>query len=515
MTQDDKLVFASEIEQQSTNFQLPWKVMIVDDEKDVHGVTLLALEGVEFDGRPIDFISCYSGQEARNKLQQYSDIALILLDVVMEEDDSGLALVRFIREEMHNTMTRIVLRTGQAGQAPEKNIIVDYDINDYKEKTELTATKLFTLMYSSLRAYRDIKTIEASRLGLKHIIDASADFFKLSSLEHFAKGVLDQLSAFIQTNPAAIHIKKDFIQGLALTFSEQGWRVISGTGKYSNFSNLEISQVLPKPAIQKLEQVKNPRTNILEEGYLISYFEDSMGHKNALIFEGVDKLTNLEQDLIEIFTRNISVSFENIHLNHELDESQKEIIYLLGSAVEFRSLETGNHIKRVAEVCYILGLHAGLTEHQAQILKQASPLHDLGKIGIPDSILKKPGQLDAEERKIMMSHVNIGHTMLSNSKREILKAAAIIALEHHECWDGSGYPFGKHGDQIHLYGRIAALADVSDALFSSRCYKDPWPVEKVLEFLREQQGKHFDPHLVDLFFDHLDEILLIHETNSD
>lgn len=115
----------------------------------------------------------------------------------------------------------------------------------------------------------------------------------------------------------------------------------------------------------------------------------------------------------------------------------------------------------------------------------------------------------------MMSHVNIGHTMLSNSKREILKAAAIIALEHHECWDGSGYPFGKHGDQIHLYGRIAALADVSDALLSSRCYKDPWPVEKVLEFLREQQGKHFDPHLVDLFFDHLDEILLIHETNSD
>ena len=515
MSQDDKLIFAEEVESSSADTEWPWKVMIVDDEKAVHEVTLMALDGVKFDGRPVEFISCYSAKEAREKLQQHSDIALVLLDVVMEQDDAGLALVRYIREDMGNHLTRIVLRTGQPGQAPEKNIIVDYDINDYKEKTELTATKLFTLMYASLRAYHDIKTIEASRLGLKHIIDASADFFRLSSLERFAKGVLDQLSAFIQTNPAALYIKKDPVEGVALTFSEQGWRVISGSGKYGNFSNAELNQVLPKQAIHKLEQAQHSRTNVLEEGYLISYFEDKMGHKNALIFEGVDKLTQLERDLIELFTRNISVCFENIHLNNELDESQKEIIYLLGSAVEFRSHETGNHVKRVAEVCYILGIHAGLPEHQAQILKQASPLHDLGKIGIPDAILNKPGQLDSEERKVMMSHVDIGHSMLSKSKREILQAAAIIALEHHECWDGSGYPMAKRGEDIHPYGRIAALADVSDALLSRRCYKEPWPLEKVLEFLREQQGKRFDPRLVDLFFTHLDEILRIREANAD
>jgi response regulator RpfG family c-di-GMP phosphodiesterase len=515
MSKDDELVFVDEFDSPSTNLQRPWKVMIVDDEQAVHEVTLMALAGFEFDGRPVEFISCYSGKEARIKLHQHSDIALIMLDVVMEQDDAGLLLVRYIREEMHNKLTRIVLRTGQPGQAPEKNIIVNYDINDYKEKTELTATKLFTMMYSSLRAYRDIKVIEDRRLRLKHIIDASAEFFRLSSLECFAKEVLDQLSTFIQTNPAALCIKKDTVQGVALTFAEQGWRVISGSGKYVNFSNAELNQVLPKLAIDKLDQAQHSGAIVLEEGYLVCYFEDKMGHKNALIFEGVDNLSNLEQDLIELFMRNISVCFENIHLNNELDESQKEIIYLLGSAVEFRSHETGNHVKRVAEVCYVLGIHSGLSEYQAQILKQASPLHDLGKIGIPDAILNKPGQLDAQEKKIMMSHVDIGHTMLSNSNRELLQAAAIIALEHHECWDGSGYPLAKRDEQIHLYGRIAALADVSDALLSRRCYKEPWPLEQVLQFLREQKGKRFDPRLVDLFFEHLDEVLRIRDANLD
>jgi response regulator RpfG family c-di-GMP phosphodiesterase len=157
----------------------------------------------------------------------------------------------------------------------------------------------------------------------------------------------------------------------------------------------------------------------------------------------------------------------------------------------------------------------GLSEQEAIVVKQAAPLHDLGKIGIPDSILNKPQKLDDEERKIMMSHVDIGHLMLSKSKREILQAAAIIALEHHECWDGTGYPHAKKADEIHLYGRIVALADVSDALMSRRCYKEPWPMDKVVSYLEQEKGKRFDPKLVEIFLDNLDQIIKIRDDNAD
>ena len=206
---------------------------------------------------------------------------------------------------------------------------------------------------------------------------------------------------------------------------------------------------------------------------------------------------------------------ETINLHQEIEDTQKDVIFTLGSIAESRSNETANHVKRVAEYSYILARKYGLDEKEAQLLKIASPMHDIGKVGIPDSILNKPGKLTEDEFHIMKSHAEIGYEMLKNSNREILKAAAIVSYEHHEKWNGAGYPRRLKGDDIHIYGRITAIADVFDALGSARCYKEAWPLKKVLELIKNESGQHFDPKLVDLMLDNLDDFLLIRDNYVD
>ena len=202
-------------------------------------------------------------------------------------------------------------------------------------------------------------------------------------------------------------------------------------------------------------------------------------------------------------------------LRQEIEDTQKEIVFTMGAIGESRSKETGNHVKRVAEYSYILAKAYGLDEKEAQLLKEASPMHDIGKVAIPDAILHKYGYLTDKERKIMNTHAKLGYNMLKHSKRPLLQAAAIIAYQHHEKWDGSGYPRKLKGEEIHIFGRITALADVFDALGSDRCYKKAWSDEKIFALLKEEKGKHFEPKLVDLFFANLNDFLKIRDKFND
>lgn len=202
-------------------------------------------------------------------------------------------------------------------------------------------------------------------------------------------------------------------------------------------------------------------------------------------------------------------------LNREIIETQKEVIFTMGSIGETRSKETGLHVKRVAEYSRLLGLLSGLDKFEADMIAMASPMHDIGKVGIPDAILHKKGRLTADEFEIMKTHVTIGHDMLKHSQRPIMQTAAIIALQHHEKWDGSGYPAAAAGEDIHIYGRITALADVFDALGSKRCYKEAWNDDEILAQIRQESGRHFDPTLVDLFLENLEGFYQIRETYRD
>lgn len=335
----------------------PWKILIVDDDPDIHDVTEMALKRLVYENRPLIFINAYTAAEAISQLQLHPDIAVALLDVVMENDTSGLDLVKTIREDMRNSNIRIIVRTGNPGLAPEESVTLNYDINDYRGKTELTAQSLRTVIITALRSYMALVTIN----GLKQ----------------------------------------------------------------------------------------------------------------------------------------------------EIDATQKELIYSLSEIAESRSIDHGQHVKRVGHISAFLARKLDFSPQDVEIIHLASSMHDVGKLAINDKILNKPGKLNYEEFEEMKNHCVFGYEILKYSQRELLKSAAIIAYEHHENYDGSGYPQGLRGDEIHLSSRIVALVDVFDALATKRVYKEEWPLDEIIEFIQSQRGIKFDPHIIDIFIANLDEIKVI------
>lgn len=215
----------------------------------------------------------------------------------------------------------------------------------------------------------------------------------------------------------------------------------------------------------------------------------------------------LKQNNISLQTK---VDLERHRVLTELEDSQKEMIFILSELVESISDETGKHIRRVSEYSRLLAhYHPSLSEEDAELIFHATPMHDIGKIAIPEKILHKNGPLTEEEFVIMKTHTSIAHSYLGSAKRKIMKAADIIAYQHHEKWNGKGYPQGLKEEEIHIYGRIVALADVFDALTHKRVYKDAWSADKAVEYIKEHKGTQFDPLLVELFEANIDEFLSI------
>jgi PAS domain S-box-containing protein len=254
--------------------------------------------------------------------------------------------------------------------------------------------------------------------------------------------------------------------------------------------------------VEKENMWKGELRNISKKGKMYHFISMVVPIRNA---KGeILEYMGIRQDISEV-----------VELHEELEATQREIVYKMGEIGETRSKETGNHVKRVAEYSKLLAELYGLSSKEADILFTASPMHDIGKVGIPDAILNKPGSLDDKEWKIMKTHSAIGYNILKNSKREVLKAAAVVAREHHEKWDGSGYPRKLKGEKIHIFGRITAIADVFDALGSDRCYKKAWEDEKIFKLLEEEKGKHFDPSLVELFMINVEEFKRIRDKYKD
>ncbi|NKD54745.1 MULTISPECIES: HD domain-containing phosphohydrolase [unclassified Haematospirillum] len=486
-----------------------WPVLIVDDEPEVHRVTELALAGFRFADRPLEIINAMSAAEARKILELRSDIAVILLDVVMETEHAGLDLAQWIRNGLGNTDVRIVLRTGQPGQAPEREVITTYDINDYKEKTELTARKLHTLFFSCLRSWRDIKTLEATQRGLDLILNGAGSLFSYQPANRFAETALhlfhDLLHLHETTTESPMH-------GLVLSVQRRTGKtaIMAGAGRYSPPLTGRLEDLRPDLP----DDLKRLESKIPENGHFamdgtmaLASFRSSVEIKNILMLDGVDATSIPQRPVLDIFCRTMAYAMDNYNLIDLVERTQKEVVQRLGEAVETRAMESSQHVRRVAEYSWILALAAGMPRRDAQVLLAASPLHDVGKIGIPDAILNKPGKLTDEEWEVMKTHAIIGEDMLIQSDLEILKCAAIIAGGHHERWDGTGYPRRLSGKIIPLPARITAIADVFDSLASDSVYKKAWPLERILQYFEESSGTQFDPSLVRILFEKLPDLL--------
>ncbi len=312
-----------------------------------------------------------------------------------------------------------------------------------------------------------------------------------------------------------------------LTEYQRGFNEITSIAKTDkNFNIITINtKFLKILELQRKELINKNFFNFInsEENDCVEFLENLKNKKASeqiIIFDTKKEKKHIDINISPILDSNKNIIeylivandlTSSINLQHEIELTQKDVILTLGEIGEQRSNETGNHVKRVSKYSYLLAKKLGFTEEEANLIQLAAPMHDIGKIGIPDSILHKKGKLTKEEFAIMKTHTTIGFDMLKNSKRKIMKAAAIISHEHHEKWDGSGYPRGLAGEEIHIYGRILSVVDTFDALGSERCYKKAWELDDIIEYLKEKAGKDFDPKVVDILLNNIDEFLEIKE----
>lgn len=256
----------------------------------------------------------------------------------------------------------------------------------------------------------------------------------------------------------------------------------------------------------------------------ITTLNEEMNEERGLDLGAVDYITKpINPSIVKKRIRNqIELKQHRDHLEQlvkertaEIHETRLDIIRILGRAAEYKDNETGVHIIRMSRYCEKIAAACGLDADEAELLLNASPMHDVGKIGIPDVILQKPGRLDEKERAVMNTHAYIGYKIIGKHDSRILSTAAIIAYEHHEKWDGTGYPRGLKGEEINIFSRIVALADVFDALTNKRVYKEKWSVEDAVSLIKDEKGKHFDPAVVDAFISVLPLILEIKNEHVD
>ena len=478
-----------------------WKILISDDEEDIHLLTKTVLKNFEYKNKQLEFISAYNGKDTVEILKENDDIVLVLLDVIMENDHAGLEVVRRIREELCNDFIQIILRTGQSGQVLEDDVVMNYAINDYKEKTELTSQKLLTTITTSIRSFENMKNIKKLNHELSGLLSIY-DEFVIAARTNNRGEIIYVTEAFCKLTG---YKREEIIGNTHRLFKSENTSVevydeLWTTIKSGNIWKGEIQDKGKDNSIYWLSTIISPEYDV--EGNFLYY---------TAISQNITEKKAIEKAKIEM-----ELAKEEIEsLNEEIIDTQKDVIFRLGAIAEVRSKETGLHVKRVAEYSKLLALYYGLSEEEADIIKMASPMHDIGKVAIPDNILNKPGKFTDEEFEIMKTHAQIGYEMLKSSPKTIMKAAAIIAHQHQEKYDGSGYPQELKGEDIHIYGRITALADVFDALGSERIYKKAWADEEIFKLFKEERSKHFDPKLIDIFFEHLDEFLNIRDTFAD
>ena len=313
----------------------------------------------------------------------------------------------------------------------------------------------------------------------------------------------------VDDEPTNLRILKLILQDdYDLVFAKSGQQAISIVE--NDLPNLILMDVMmpEMTGFDACKQIKSNRKTAHIPVIFVTALKEEVDETSGFECGGVDYITKPVSPVI--VKARVKAHLSLVQAD-ELKSSRLQIIQKLGRAAEYKDNETGMHVMRMSHYSHRLALAYGFSDNVAEDLLNAAPMHDIGKIGIADSILLKPGKLTTEEFDVMKSHPEIGAEILGDSQVPLLKMARTVALHHHEKWDGSGYPFGLKEEDIPIEARIVAMADVFDALTSERPYKKAWTVEAALDYQKEQKGRHFDPTLVDLFQTILPEILQIKE----
>jgi signal transduction histidine kinase/DNA-binding NarL/FixJ family response regulator len=292
-----------------------WKVAVIDDDAAVHEGTRFALYDYRLHGQGIEIISAYSAEEGRELMRTVRDVAVILLDVVMETDDAGLKLVDYIRTQLKNEAVRIILRTGQPGQAPERQVIVDYDINDYKAKTELTADKLFTSLTAALRSYQQIQRMVETRRGLEMIIEGASTLYDFKSMQRLAEGVLTQIASLLNVECGGILVLRD------AGGSQEKFSVLAGSGCYRRFAGAASAGALDSMLERAVLSAFERRSHQFLSKLSVLYIHTSSKREIVVVLETVRPMSPTDRALVEVFCSRLSVAFDNVILYDQLHEA--------------------------------------------------------------------------------------------------------------------------------------------------------------------------------------------------
>jgi len=312
-----------------------WKVLIVDDDPEIHSVTQLALSDLVVLGKNLEYIHAYSGRDACQLIEEHLDIVLVLLDVVMETDDAGLNVVKHIREKLQRQDIRIVLRTGQPGYAPEESVIKDYDINDYKTKTELTRRKLVTTVYAAIRSYQQIHSVNQNRIGLEKIISAAAELLELHSIREYAEGVLTQLN-LLSDSQSSVFCARGL--GIIEGTDDLSLHVLGQIGHSKALIDQKISSIDDKLLQERISSGFTQKKNNYGSDFSVLYLA-SGGYRAVIYLQLEQELTKIQAQLIEVFLSNVAIGYENVHLFQKLrNAAYRDWLTELPNRLEFVNL---------------------------------------------------------------------------------------------------------------------------------------------------------------------------------
>ena len=329
--------------------------MVVDDDTAIHDITEMTLRNFSYLGKKIEFLHAFSGQEAKKLIANHPDIAVILLDVVMEHQQAGFEVVKYIRDELRNPLIRIILQTAQLEQAPERQIILDYDVNDYKEKRDISTKKLFTSLVTALRTYQDMMTINRNRLGLQKLIEAAPAIFASQSIDKFISGILEQLLSILNLNSNAFYCHRDGSTHQPDNHDIIGNYIIAaGTGLYENKVGQYITAVVEEPILNKLRLFSQNDQALCFDDECIINLKHSLHYDSLIYLNGTTHLDDVDQQLIETFCANVAIAYDNLFLNQNIVMMEKKLVELLNSAVESNAIENNEHLSLITEYLSML-----------------------------------------------------------------------------------------------------------------------------------------------------------------
>lgn len=488
-----------------SNKTAPWKILIADDDHDVHTVTKLVLRGVTFRGREVEFIDAYSGEETLLRLQEHPDIAVVFLDVIMETDDAGLNAARQIRENGFS-LVRLILRTGYPGQAPEREVIVNYDIHDYKEKSGLSAKKLFTSLISALRAFDDLVSLESHRRGLMSVLEA-VSWFNFDDVQRYIDGMLLEFSALA-------HLRSERVLMVARVHGSpaEALQLVASAGDW-HFAAEQTPELAGFPA-EVLALVHQSLDACCEQeaSHGSALFVSSSDTNLVVYAAGAEAFADADRILLEVFLTKVCQALANHRTYQNVVVERDALLQGLALAAEHWDEGAAVSLQQLARLSTAIARRLETTlefpdevdTRFVQGIGNAAQLHDMGNLLVPAELLLKSGPLADTERSLLQEHVAAGLPLFEACRARTagqgtIDLACQVIASHHERFDGSGYPRGLAGEAIPLAGRLVAVADAYVAMTSARPFRPALSRAEAMAAIIAGSGSAFDARVVTAF----------------